>query len=651
MAVRIQGLSRCAGAALMGCTFILAAGPAVTAERVQEGTLVMEGIPEVPEALRERLRQYQNTRGAGFSDWAPDGESILIGTRFGETAQLHKVDRPMGARQQLTFYDEPVGGGAYRPVEGSREILFGRDEGGDENSQVFVFDEATGTATLYSDGSQRKGGAIWSSDGDKIAWFTTIEASPNWGIVVADHGDPASRRMVYEGTGAWFPGDWSPDGTQLALQKYISNVESEIYLLDVARGEVTQINPSDAKISYGGVGFAPDGKSVYFASNEHGAFMDMIRYNLETGEQTILTKDIDWDVEGGDMSDDGQYYAFTVNAGGRSELHIRRTKNDRDIKGPDLPPGLVYNPNFSPDGTKLGFTFNSATSPSDAWVWDIKEQKLTRWTRSEVGGLDTDNFADAEFFDYPTFDGRQIPAFIYKPDGEGPHPVVIDIHGGPEAQARPGFSSTTQHWVNDLGLAVIEPNVRGSRGYGTEYLNLDNGMKREDSVKDIGALLDWIAAQPDLDENRVMVYGGSYGGYMVLASMVHYNDRLAGGVDIVGISDFITFLENTSDYRRDLRRAEYGDERDPEMRAFFERIAPANQADKITKPLFIIQGANDPRVPASEAEQILAEMKANGAEPWFLMAMDEGHGFRKKSNRDFMREAVALFFQAYLLDE
>jgi dipeptidyl aminopeptidase/acylaminoacyl peptidase len=202
--------------------------------------------------------------------------------------------------------------------------------------------------------------------------------------------------------------------------------------------------------------------------------------------------------------------------------------------------------------------------------------------------------------------------------------------------------------VNELGAAVVAPNVRGSAGYGKDYLKLDNGMKRKDSVKDIGALLDWIAEQPDLDPEHVVVYGGSYGGYMVLASAVDYSDRLAGAVDIVGVSNFVTFLENTEDYRRDLRRAEYGDERDPEMRAFLESIAPSNHADKITKPLFIIQGANDPRVPASESEQMLASVRANETAAWYLLARDEGHGFNKKSNQDYMRQAVTVFLNDVL---
>ncbi|MFW5660770.1 MAG: alpha/beta hydrolase family protein [Oceanicaulis sp.] len=271
-----------------------------------------------------------------------------------------------------------------------------------------------------------------------------------------------------------------------------------------------------------------------------------------------------------------------------------------------------------------------------------------RWTQSEVGGLDASSFVEPELITYESFDGLEIPGFYYRAEGEGPRPVIIDIHGGPESQERPGFNTSIQYWVNELGVSVITPNVRGSSGYGKDYVAMDNGFNREDSVRDIGALLDWVAGQPELDSERVVVYGGSYGGYMVLASMTHYSDRLAGGINIVGISNFVTFLENTNGYRRDLRRAEYGDERDPEMRAHLEAISPANQAERITAPLFIIQGANDPRVPASEAEQILAAVRAEGGDPWYLLALDEGHGFAKKSNRDFQRQAETMFLTEVL---
>jgi len=278
---------------------------------------------------------------------------------------------------------------------------------------------------------------------------------------------------------------------------------------------------------------------------------------------------------------------------------------------------------------------------------------LVRWTTSEVGGLDSSAFRTPELIEFPTFDNdgespRQIPAWIYKPRGTGPFPVVVSIHGGPEGQSRPSFSSTYQMWMDKLGVAVVIPNVRGSSGYGKSYLSLDNGFKREDSVRDIGALLDWITTQSDLDRERVAVFGGSYGGYMVLASAVHYSDKLKAAVDIVGISNFVTFLENTQDYRRDLRRVEYGDERDPAMRAHLEKISPLNNVDRITIPMLIAQGENDPRVPVTESKQVVEALRKQGQTVWFMNALNEGHGYRKKENRDIYQQATVLFLREHL---
>ncbi len=615
------------------------------------GNLVIEGVPDIPAELNEQLLNYQNARAAGFSGWTPQG-GMLVATRFGETAQVHRVDAPLGMRRQLTFYAEPVGGGFYPRTADAKGFLFARDTGGDENFQLYLHDDATGDVTRISVPGTRNTGATWSRDGKQVAWTVSSQASPAYEIWVADVANPEGRRKVFEkadGTG-WGAADWSPDGTKLLLTQYVSVSEGHIFELDIASGSLTELNKKDnEKVAYGGAGYAPDGLSVIYSSSEDGEFQTLTRYALADGAKTPISADIPWDVEASDISPDGSLIAFAVNANGASEVHIRRLSDNGAVAAPQLPPGEVGQLTFSPDGSKLGFGFASAKSAGDAWSFDLASGEITRWTESELGGLNADTFVDPQLFTYKSFDDREIPAFIYKPRTSGPFPVVINIHGGPEAQSRASFVPIFQYWVNQLGIAVVVPNVRGSSGYGKSYLELDNGYKRKDSVKDIGALLDWIAAQPDLNKDKVMVYGGSYGGYMVNAALVDYSDRLAGGVSIVGISSFVTFLENTSGYRQDLRRVEYGDERDPDMRKFQEEIAPLNNASKIGAPIFIIHGANDPRVPVTEADQLFAAVKANGQNPWWLVALDEGHGFRKKTNRDYMNAAVALFFKDRLL--
>ncbi|NDY94536.1 prolyl oligopeptidase family serine peptidase [Wenzhouxiangella limi] len=612
--------------------------------RVQQGNLVMENIPDIPPEVRERLRQYQNVRSASLSDFGPDG-GIYITTRFGETSQIHHVARPMGARRQVTFYDERTGGASVRP-DGSGQFMFSRDVGGDEFYQGFLFDPKTGTSIRFTESETRNQGFTWSPDGDQVAWASATWEQPDYTIWVADPSKPDTRRRLVQAEGATAPREWSPDGRQLLLGRYISINESRLFLLDLESGEMTRIQP-DRQVAYGAARFSADGSELFVVSDADAEFRRILAIDLSSGEERVVVEH-PWDVQAMDISPDGKLMAYTINAGGVSELHLLDLVSGQRRSGPQLPAGRIGSVRFSPDGQRLGFSHSYAGSPGDAWTFEPASGELLRWTESEVGGLDTSRFRAPELIQYTSFDGLEIPAFVHRPDGDGPHPVIVSIHGGPESQARPGFSSTYMYWVHEMGAAVVVPNVRGSAGYGNEYVNLDNVLLRENSVFDIGALLDWIDQQPDLDEDRVVVYGGSYGGYMVLASLMHYSDRLAGGVNIVGISNFVTFLENTAGYRRDLRRVEYGDERDPEVREHLESISPSNNAERITAPLFIIQGANDPRVPASEAEQILEAVRGAGGNPWYLLALDEGHGFARQSNREFRREAETLFLTEVL---
>jgi len=633
----------------------------VSRRETNNGKLVMEDIPAIPASTVAALNRYQNVRSASFLDWTRDGEGIYLSTRFGDVSQVHRVEQPGGARNQLTFFSEPVG--SVRREPGGQRIIFTMDAGGSEFSQIFMMPSANADAIMLTDGESRNGAVVWDRKGGRIAYRSTRRNGASNDVWVMDPGNPETARMVLEspdGTN-WSGVDFSADGGQLLVSNYVGNMDSRIHVLDLESGDMRLLagNPAAPSSNYP-VAFDRAGAGFWFVTDVAGEFRRLAWQSLEEGSQPeFVTNGIPWHVGGANLSEDRTRGAFTVNENGYSRLYLIDLENREYRPVDNIPTGVLGNMEFSPGGGSLAMTLNTAKTPSDIFVLALGEGalesgELQRWTFSEVGGLDTDSFISPELVHYPTFDldgeaPRQIPAWVFKPAGEGPFPVIIAIHGGPEGQARPTFSSTYQMWVQKLGVTVIRPNVRGSSGYGKTYQSLDNGYLRENSVRDIGALLDWIETQPDLDAGRVAVDGGSYGGYMVLASATYFSDRLKAAVDVVGISNFVTFLENTQDYRRDLRRVEYGDERDPAMRAHLDKISPLNNVEKITVPMLVVQGQNDPRVPVTESQQIVEALRTQGQPVWYMNALNEGHGYRKKENRDVYQQVMMLFFEEFLL--
>ncbi len=633
---------------------VIMATSALGNEILPEDNLIVEGIPPIPASIVKTVERYTDFRSAVLASWHPQQKEILISTRFGETSQVHQVKSPLSYRQQLTFFPERVSGASYQPTEGNY-FVFSKDTGGNEFRQNYRYDLNSGEITLLTDGESRNSGGVWSNAGNLIAYNSTRRNGTDVDLYVIDPANPKSDRLVAEvAGGGWFPLSWSPDDQQILSVEYISVNESYLWLFDAQSGEKTLITPKggEEKISYGGAVFSKDGQGLYVITDKDAEFSRLAYLDLNTKEHTFLTEDINWDVEDFALSENGKLLAFVTNEAGRSVLHLLDTTTQKRLPLPEFPVGQIYSLNWHKNSQDLGFTLYSAQSTADAYSLDITTQKLTRWTKSETGTLNIDNFPQAELVRWSSFDQRTISGFLYRPPTKftGKRPVIINIHGGPEGQYQPGFLDRDNYYLNELGVAMIFPNVRGSSGYGKTFLQLDNGYLREDSVQDIGALLDWIATQPDLDSNRILVTGGSYGGYMSLAVATKYNDRIRAAIDIVGISNFVTFLERTEGYRRDLRRVEYGDERDPQMRQFLLDISPLNNADQITKPLFVVHGQNDPRVPVNEAEQIAKTVKDKGVPVWYLVAKDEGHGFAKKKNRDYLFYATVMFVKEYLLN-
>ena len=635
--------------------FAQSAPPASTAVIKPNENLVAEGIPPIPVSIAEQAGRYTEVRSAFLGSWNPRQREMLILTRFGDTNQVHLVKMPGGARSQLTFFPDRVSGAHFEPTKGNY-FIFGKDIGGGEWFQLYRYDMASGDITLLTDGKSRNLDSLFSHAGDRLVYTSTRRTGKDTDVWIMDPLDPKSDRMLLQlQGGGWQPAAWSFDDKQILLIEGISANETYLWLVDVATGQKKLLTPKGGaeKISYRDGAFAKDGRGVYVLTDKDSEFHRLAYVGLPSMQHTYLTTEIPWDIDNLEITEDGRLLAFVSNENGASVLHVMDTATRKLKPAPQLPLGVIGGLRWHRNGRDLGFSMASARTPSDIYSLDAQSGQVTRWTYSETGGLNTQNFSEPQLIKWRSFDGREISGFLYRPPARftGKRPVMVNIHGGPEGQSRPGFIGSNNYYIGELGVAMIFPNVRGSTGFGKTFLKLDNGMNRDQTFKDIGALLDWIATQSDLDSSRVMITGGSYGGLMTYAIATFYNDRICCSLPVVGITSLVTFLEHTEVYRRDLRRVEYGDERDPKMREYMTSISAFQNADRIRKPLFAVVGKNDPRVPYTESVQMMDKLKQNGAPVWFLIANDEGHGFAKKKNQQFQFFSTIMFVRRFLLKE
>ena len=581
--------------------------------------------------------RYLKIRGAWGASWSPDGRRISFLTEITGVPQVWEIQAGGGWPEQLTFHEERVSGAEYSPTK--EEILFGMDSGGNERSQLFLIGPGGGEErdlTRAPEAIHYSGG--FSPDGTSVAFTATRRNGTDFDVFVQalPDGEP---EMVWKTAGYHTVSGWSPDGSYLIVSRHHSNTDNDLYGLDLESCEVTLLTPHEGEARFRSPNVTSDGGHLYLATDRDGDFLRIARLDLGTLELEYLTGD-DHDVEEVELSRDGRLLAVTRNVGGYSDLLLFNGRGGR-MPDPEVPRGIVGGLAFSPDGGQLLFTFVGPTRNPDVWTMRLPDGEARRLTRSSKAGIPPESFKRPTMVRYPSFDGLEIPAVFYEPENPDA-PVIVNVHGGPESQSRPTFAPVTQYLL-DRGHAVLLPNVRGSTGYGKRYTHLDDVRLRMDSVKDLAHAAYWLRER---GHERIAVMGGSYGGFMVLAALTEYPDLWSAGVDIVGIANLVTFLENTGSYRRKLREPEYGSlENDGE---FLRSISPIHKADRITAPLMVVHGKNDPRVPVGEAEQIVESVRANGGRVEYLLYGDEGHGLAKLGNRLDAYPRIAAFLEETL---
>ena len=639
------------GVVLLG-NLVLGQG-ANTGEIVPGDNLVVDGVPKIPASLAQTVNRYKNSYGYPLAGWDPTKRELWLKLLAGADTSIFRVDAP--ASMPRVLLSIPVGGAYdvyYQPQ--AKYLVYNRDSGGNELYQFYLYDIAAGESKLLTDGKSRNTEPVWSNAGDKIIHSSSPPNGNGVDLSIIEPFEPRKNRLVAQGQGDYLKAyDWSPDDRRVVFCDFASNILSSLWMIDVATGEKTLLSRKGetAGSYYDSPQFSKDGRGVYVITDRDSEFRRLAFVDFATKQHKYLSDHIKWDVEEFKLAPDGKTVAFVTNEDGASRLHLLDSATWKEATVPSLPIGIFSDLKWHNNSIDLAFNLKSAQTPNDVYSVETKTGKLERWSKAFIGRLDIEKLPKPETIHWQSFDGRSISGVLYRPPATftGKRPVIIDIHGGPEEQYRPGFGYEDNYFINELGVAKIFPNVRGSTGYGKTFANLDNGVLRVNATKDIVALLDWIKTRPDLDQARVMVQGTSHGAYMALSVAASYSGRIRATISNSGPSNLVTFVAGTAGWRRDMQRREYGDERDPKIRKFLERIAPINTVERISTPLMVTQGQNDPRVPVTEAQRLVAALKKRGIPVWYLLAKDEGHGWKRPADWDFRLYATALFVQEQLL--
>jgi dipeptidyl aminopeptidase/acylaminoacyl peptidase len=609
------------------------------------------GVPPIPASLAREVQPYTGIYGLPVAQWDTTKREILL-KGLSTSTWISRVASPGATPVTTSIYIQASGiYDVYFQPQG-KYLAYTRDAEGNETFQLYLYEIAGRKTTQLSDGKSRNTEPVWSNSGDKIVYSSTPTGDLGVNLRLLHPADPQSDRLLAKSSGNYFKAyDWSPDDKQIVFCDFTFNTAGALRLVDVENGKQSLLlGSSDRPEFLDFAQFSKDGKGIYVVTDHDSDVRRLAYIDLASRKTTYFLSDTHWDVDESQLAPDGRTIAFTTNEEGISHLHFFDVVTQKEKATPTIPIGIISDLKWQANSDDLAFNFKSFRTPNDVYSVNTVSGKVDCWATSFKNRLNTDDFAQPELVHWTTFDKRTLSGSLYRPPAKflGKRPVIIDIHGGPEEQFRPGFNDEENYFVNELGVAKLYPNVRGSSGYGKVFAHLDDGMQREDAVKDIGTLLDWIKTQPGLDADRVLVQGGSYGGYLALSTACRYGGRLRGAISESGISDLASFIEHTEGWRRGLQRAEFGDERIAKIREFMERTAPLNNARKIKTPLLIIQGANDPRVPATQAARIVAATK-DRLPLWYILAKDEGHGFSQQSNREYKLYASILFVKEFLL--
>ena len=615
-----------------------------------------EGLPPIPQSIADDLGKYANFREAQLVAWNPSKRQILIQTAFGDFPQLHIVDGPGRARTQLTFFQNGISRrdawAMFDPSDGNTFVFRKDIGGGTEANQIFRYDLTTSQTTLLTDGKSRYGFPAWSRQGKSIAYDSTERNGRDHDLYVMQPADPKAARRVAEVQGSWEVLDWSPDGNALLALEQVGDAETYLWRVDLKSGERKALTPRDqSPARWDGGRFSADGRVVYAISDKGGDQPRLWRGDAGTGKWTALTKETDA-VSSFDVTSDGQMIAIVFDRGNTTQLQVLDLGTMKPRPLPDIPIGVITRVAWRPNSREVGFTFANVKTFGDVFSIDASLGTLTRWTTSEVGGFNPETLPSPEVIEWKSFDGLTISGILYRPPAKfsGPRPVMINIHGGPIDRSLPRFMGRSNYFLNELGLAIILPNVRGSAGFGRKFEQLDNGMLREGAVKDIGALLDWIAGRPEFDKDRVMLTGASYGGYLSLEAAIAYNDRIRCTYEGGGQTNLVAFLDETDPSRQAERRPEYGDERDPQVRAFLASISPITRAAELKKPVAVVHPSKDTRIPVGQANEFAKIVRANGTPVWYLEYTDVGHDNFPAPYTNFNFYCWVLFVKTYLLN-